>query len=179
MMQINGDGSIVGLVAGGLPNATVTQDDLATPVVGNGPAFSAVLSPAQSVTTLTWTKANLNTEDFDVAGSFNNTGSTVGTAPAYSFNPQVAGYYQMSFAVGAGGSPSLCIAALYKNGSSYKQGGRIQVTATTAIGSVGSFLIYMNGSTDYLELYGYVTSTASPTFEGTNTYMTGFLARKA
>ena len=51
-LVVNGDGNITGLSVGGLPSsvitstnivdATIAQGDLATNVVGNGPAFSAV-----------------------------------------------------------------------------------------------------------------------------------------
>jgi hypothetical protein len=54
-----------------MPISQINQNSLATPVAGNGPAFSAYGSgTAQSVTSGVSTKVQLNTEEFDTANAF-------------------------------------------------------------------------------------------------------------
>ena len=48
-LVLNGDGNITGLTPGGLPDASITQSELAAGVAGNGPAFSAYLGSNQSL----------------------------------------------------------------------------------------------------------------------------------
>lgn len=174
-MTINGSGTITGLTAGGLPSATINQTNLNTNVAGNGPAFRAYLSSNQNVTSNTWTKVALNAETFDTANAFDSSTN-------YRFTPQIAGYYQMSALMG-GNSPTTQTsgqAAFYKNGSKYGA----QIGSSLVSGTFGNIyvscsdLIYLNGSTDYVELYGTVTGT-SPFFGGPDTFMCGFLARAA
>jgi hypothetical protein len=131
--------------------AVVTQTMLSTNVAGNGPAFSAYASAAQSIPNNTYTILNVNTELFDTASCYNNTGSTVGSIPAYSFLPNVAGYYQVNAAWYSAVSSGSVASAIYKNGASY------QVTANTFYSGgqvLGvNCLIYLNGSSDYIGFY--------------------------
>ena len=56
----------------------------------------------------------------------------------------------------------------------YKRGNQSPVNSTTTnTGVVVSCLVYCNGSTDYIELYGYQNSGGSV---GTNTTLTWFQA---
>ena len=137
-----------------------------------GAAFSAYLPIAdQSVTSATWTKVNLSAEEFDAAGDFDATTN-------YRHTPTIAGYYQYSFAVqGNGATVSAVGSGIYKNGSLYKQGVYIPI-ASVAISS-GSALVYMNGTTDYVELHGYVAGTTVVFNYGSIcTYLTGCLVRR-
>ena len=70
------------------------------------------------------------------------------------------------------------MALLYKNGVSYRYA-YTQLSATNYSVNVSS-MIYLNGSTDYVELWGLVAAT-TPRFEGgtAQTYFSGFLARAA
>ena len=151
-----GNGSIVGLNAGGLPDASITQADLATNVAGNGPAFSAYQSTQQS--TLTAGVATLlvfQTEEFDTNGCFNNTASTVTlngvSAPQYSFAPNVAGYYQIGGSAAVASSVATSLVYIYKNGSSFKR--LINTNSATITQGGGSALVYLNGTSDYVQLY--------------------------
>jgi hypothetical protein len=150
-LVLNGDGNITGLTAGGLPDASVTQSELAVGVAGNGPAFSAYASAAQTITNNTFTIINANTELFDTASCYNNTGSTVGSIPAYSFLPNVAGYYQVNAAWYAATSANAINSAIYKNGAVYQQ----TAAAATSGGQVLGIncLVYLNGSSDYIGYY--------------------------
>jgi hypothetical protein len=173
-MVINGSGSITGLSAGGLPSATVTQATLATPVYSQGvPAFSAYRSGSQSgFSSGVFGKIQFNAEEYDTSNCFDSTTN-------YRFTPTVAGYYQLN----AGVSPSAFtgnyfLVGLYKNGSLYKNGTNYSPnTLAGATGTVSS-LVYLNGSTDYVEIYIVVNGT--PFVNGTNTadtYFNGSLVR--
>jgi hypothetical protein len=140
------------LTIGTPSNGTVTQEKLAANVAGTGPAFNAYLSASQTVTSGVMTKIIFDAERFDTNGAYSS-----GT-----FNPQVAGYYQVNargtslFATGN----NMSLLYLYKNGAQYASGTK-QVSAMRTL--YFSDLVYMNGSTDYLEVYGQSTTT---TFQG-------------
>ena len=117
-------------------------------VSGNMPAFSAFQSSAQSITG-SYTKVQCQTEEFDTANCYDNTTN-------FRFTPNVAGYYQVSGCWTAGSVASNLGIAIYKNGSDFKRG--VNEQANAAVVNV-SALIYLNGSTDYVELY--VASSAT------------------
>ena len=139
------------------------------------PAFFAYASVDQSITTSTFTKVTLGAEGFDTNNNFASS----------TFTPTVAGYYQISGGVSnlSGNSPSRTIVALFKNGSGWVALGDITNTACYRL--YGSALIYMNGTTDYVELYTYFAGSSlavqggTSTGVGYNTYMTGVLVRAA
>jgi hypothetical protein len=96
--------------------------------------------------------------------------------------PDVAGYYQINGCISHNGSvySANIQTSIAKNGSVVKQAGMIFNT-TLGDGSIlVSALIYLNGSTDYIGLYGYNTQTG-PFFTtgSTVTYFQAFLARSA
>jgi hypothetical protein len=166
---------------------SVSQSSLASNVVGNGPAFNASNTGSQSITGGVATKVILQTEEFDTASRFNNTGSTVSGIPAYAFLPNVAGYYQLNgtIYVTATTSSQSVLAIIYKNGSTYQAGGFQSLSAplNNAGGQVSS-VVYLNGTTDYVELYGYAGITGTGTLEnagalGLKCQLSGFLARAA
>lgn len=174
-ITLNGTGSITGISAGGLPDDCITTADIAagavtTAKITGGPAFSAYRNATQSVTSATWTKVQLNNEDFDTAGAFDSTAN-------YRFTPLVAGYYLITFCVSGTTSYNEVLSAVYKNGSEYQWGSR---TASTALSytSSGSVVMYLNGSTDYVEVFAYLTGT-TPSLSAANNRMTGCLLRPA
>jgi hypothetical protein len=134
-----------------LPAASIPQAALAAGVAGNGPAFSAYPSAAQSVANNTFTIINGNVELFDTASCYNNTGSTVGGIPAYSFLPNVAGYYQVNAAWFTGTSANGVTSGIYKNGAIYQQT-TVQFYAGGQVLGVNC-LVYLNGSSDYIGFY--------------------------
>jgi len=161
-----------------LLDGSVTQAKLAAGVAGNGPAFSAYQSAAQTIANNTQTKLQCNTEEFDTASCYDN-------ATNYRFTPNVAGYYQVSggicYLINAATS-TLCDVSIWKNGSRVKQG----VTMCNNTGGVerptASALIYMNGSTDYIEFYTFQSSGGSTninTSSGIDNFFQAFLARSA
>jgi len=122
-------------------------------------AFSALFSTDQSFSINSWTKIQYNTEDFDTNSNYDNSTN-------YRFTPTVAGYYQVNanirinFSGSAGDGTYL---ALYKNGSAWNVTSRINVTSLWGSLSLSS-LVYLNGSTDYIEMYGF-TNHSSPFFD--------------
>ena len=140
------------------------------------PAFSAYLSSAtQTMTAATWTKVILNSENFDTNSNFDSTTN-------YRFTPTVAGYYQFNCQINAGsGSNTSIQGSIYKNGAAYT---KFSVYATSAILDDWMIqqgaLIYLNGSTDYVELYSLCVGSSILNGGSTlETFMTGFLARSA
>ena len=127
-----------------LPAATGT-----VMVSGNMPAFSAWQGTSQSLGNAVFTKIQCNTKEFDTANAFDSTTN-------YRFTPQVAGYYQVNGAIGYGtaASTGVCVTSIWKNGSEFKRGNVSNLNISNTIIAIVSSLIYMNGSTDYLELYG-------------------------
>jgi len=115
----------------------------------NAPAFSAYMvngSTGVSVTSGSFTKIVLDTEEYDTNSNFDTSN--------YRFTPTVAGYYQINAGVTMASPDTGCAAYLYKNGSGY-QWGSSRGTANMFPTATTTTLVYMNGSTDYLELYIY------------------------
>lgn len=155
-------------------NASVTQAKLAANVAGNGPAFSAYQNAATTINTSTTTKIALQLEEFDTANAFDSTTN-------YRFMPQVAGYYQVNgcinFAPSAVGFRFIYI---YKNGSNFKSGQNIVGGAVNFTQITISAIVYLNGSTDYIELYGNQNSGGSLATGGTSDiYFQAALIRSA
>jgi len=141
-----------------------------TSPTGGAPAFSVYSGTTQTITANTWTKVGLNTKNFDTNSNFDATTN-------YRFTPTISGYYQISWAVYTANTATNAYSQLYKNGSGIAYGSTSQPTG--GVGSqisTGSFLVSMNGSTDYLELYAYSGST-NISSGSTVTYMTGAFVR--
>ena len=127
------------------------------------PAFSASSSSSVAAGANTWTKLPLQTEAFDTNNNFDNTTN-------YRFTPTVIGYYQFNGAILFATSAVLLQLSIYKNGSTL--GFPTQINA--ASGASISDLVYMNGSTDYVEIYGFTGSA-----QNISGKFSGFLARSA
>lgn len=156
-------------------DGVVTQAKLASNVAGTGPAFRAYRSGSdQALSANVWTKVQLNTEDFDTNNFFDSTTN-------YRFQPTIAGYYHIDFAFQVLGSSIVAI-SIYKNGSHYGIGCYYE-TALPNTGLNTQDLVYMNGTTDYVE--GYIIAISSGiVVNGTianraQTRMSGYLVRAA
>jgi hypothetical protein len=140
-----------------MPNATGT-----VMVSGNMPAFGAYLGSTQSISASTYTKVQFNTEEFDTASAYDN-------ATNYRFTPLVAGYYQVNAVVtGSGTAIGSILMYLYKNGSAYKRGSNAAPNNTANGADSGSYIVYLNGSTDYIEIYGYISGGTGTAFNGSS-----------
>jgi hypothetical protein len=134
-------------------------------VAGNGPAFSAYPSAGVSASTGTWTKIPFNIEDFDTNSNYDNVTN-------YRFTPTVAGYYQINFLVTFPnmGNDIGITSSLYKNGSSFKIGSTSGTTNNVTNSCEGSVILYLNGSTDYIEVYANQGSGSTQTIAVANNF---------
>ena len=159
---------------------SVTQSMLSSGLTTTGPSFAAYLSVDQNISTGSYVKVQLNAEEWDSANCFDSTTN-------YRFTPNVAGYYQINASIyitynTAGGG--IIQTVIYKNGAAYRYG-MAGYTTTGNVGMYGMYpissLVYLNGSTDYIELYGYASSGTAYKFNSAigYTWMNGFLARAA
>lgn len=162
-----------GTVITSADTATVTQGMIASGVGGTGPAFSAYSNSGTSLSNGTYTKLAFQVEDFDTASCYDNTTN-------YRFTPNVAGYYIItsgSILVVAGG---VFANVIYKNGSPIKS---MQVANSSGgAGPTVSSVVYLNGTTDYVEIYAIQTSGSTQTvyIDGVRySYFSGALVRAA
>ena len=136
-----------------------------------GPAINYYLGTNQSISAATFTRVNLNTAMFDTNSNFDTS--------LHRFTPLVAGYYQVNAQVSFSTAGTLNICSLYKNGSRGFAEAYLWTTGGASI-IVCSGLIYMNGSTDFLELWAYCDSTANTVVSGkNNTAFSASLVRSA
>ena len=151
-------------------NFTVTVPAKTGTMAMDGPAFSAYANASQSITANTFTKVAINAELFDTNSNFDSTTN-------YRFTPTVEGYYQVNGTVrmtAAANSISQTIGVLYKNGAIYARGSDTVLVTTLNIASiVGAFneVVYMNGTTDFIELYGLISGTTT-SFNAANANVT-------
>jgi hypothetical protein len=126
------------------------------------PAFSAYLGTLQSIAQNTFTKVSFNTEEFD-------TNSNYDSVTNYRFTPTVAGYYQVntyiSYTTGQGTSET--VLSIYKNGSAIKQ---ITDALASSYTYGGTVLVYLNGSTDYIEAYTYTANAGTRAIVNSSIY---------
>lgn len=120
------------------------------------PAFSAYAAANQSVTSGVVTKVTLGTERFDTAACFASS----------RFTPNVAGYYQINGVVRSyATNAQVHYASIYKNGSEYTRGDqKIKPASSDFQQCLVADVVYLDGVTDYVELYGFVDGT-SPRFD--------------
>lgn len=136
-----------------------------------GPIFSAYVGTNQTLTSGVTTKLALNTEEFDTASCYDTTN--------YRFTPNVAGYYQVNAAMtyGASAAATQGLIYIYKNGGQFKTGTFLSGSSSAVTASA---LIYMNGTTDYLELFGYVVAATPVANSGAkNTFFQAALIQPA
>jgi hypothetical protein len=183
-ITINGSGTVTGISAGGLPDGVITTDDIAagaatTAKLTGGPAFSAYNNASQTITNFVGTKVILNTKEFDTASAFDSTTN-------YRFQPTIAGYYQFNAVIRPVATTSINTACcqLHKNGSALVRGSEWGgATTTVAIQLQANYLVYLNGTSDYIELYTLIvgSGTLSLKYDGIpfTSRLSGFLARPA
>ena len=153
-----------------IADANVTQAKLASNVAGNGPAFKAYANTATSVTTNTQTKVTLDSEIFDTNSNFSSS----------RFTPTTSGYYLITGAVSVQQNNIVgLLSSIWKNGVPIAYGSG-QVGAN-ALRSTVTDIVYLNGSTDYVELYAYhgTAGSANTATGEPQTYFSGCLIRSA
>ena len=142
----------IALQSNGTTVATVTPTGIQSNV--GAPAFSAYMSTNPVCSHNTSTKMPFNTKEFDTNTNFDATTN-------YRFTPNVAGYYQVSGGITPQGD---CYAwvAVYKNGSLWKyifDSYNASASGTNVRKAFGSCMVFLNGTTDYIELYATIGSS--------------------
>jgi hypothetical protein len=131
-----------------LPDNSGTVLTSASAVTQNsGPAFIAETSATQNVTAGVATKVNFDLASVNLNSNFNTS--------TYRFTPTVAGYYQISASLQVQTVNTTCVATviLFKNGGVYMYGGQCPATANNFPIAGVSGLVYLNGTTDFVECY--------------------------
>jgi hypothetical protein len=138
------------------------------------PAFRVYLNANQSITAASTTAVTLDSVIYDTHSFFD-------TTTDYKFQPTIAGYYfihgsvYFSYTTGVGNTTWTRI---YKNDTDeiFHQTlrGFNHYGSNSAAG-----IVYLNGSTDFVRLYGFYSGATSPVFVGGEpaTYMSGYLVR--
>lgn len=131
--------------------------------LATGPAFAAQPNVAQVLPAAAATLLLFQTEDFDTNNNFSSN----------RFTPTVEGYYDITSRL-SGVSATAISLLLYKNGAAHSS---MFLASANAI-EVSS-LIYMNGTTDYVEAFGYFGVSQATSIGSNQTCIQGFLARAA
>jgi hypothetical protein len=159
-----------------LPTTSGTVITTGSTFGGTGPAFSVYASATTAVAQGTSAKIAFATEVFDTNNNFASS----------RFTPTVAGYYQINACVTfpnfTNTSTSEIIAVIYKNGTEYAYGSNFSVASSNHyIMSNVSTVVYFNGTTDYVEIYGYQSTGSSLNVvnEARFTYFSGAMIRSA
>lgn len=112
----------------------------------SGPSFRAYRTANQTISANTWTKVQLDNEDWDTDNCWDSTTN-------YRFTPTTSGKYQVNMSIITGGT---YYGVVYKNGT---ENSRLYYQGSGGQDMSGSTLISMDGSTDYIEFYIYSPNT--------------------
>ena len=160
----------------GTSTLTLGSSNASTIALGSGdvqsnmlyPAFEAYRSSNQTPSNNTLTKVQFNTEILDTDSCYDNSTN-------HRFTPTKAGKYFVyaQIRIDAESITDLreCRLDIYKNGSVFKNAS-INFGSTNAIDNacvLVNGVLDMNGSSDYLEIFGYGSASAQPTFLGSST----------
>jgi hypothetical protein len=146
---------------------TFTSTGMVTNV--GAPAFFAYKSANSGViSNSTYTKVTFDSEAFDTNNNFASS----------TFTPTVAGYYQVNGSISLNAqnvNPTFGMSSIYKNGAQYVSSW-VTGNASSLVNAQVSAVIYMNGTTDYLELYGRLDGATNGIWQGGGTNATNFNA---
>lgn len=133
------------------------------------PVFRAVTQTSTSLSNNNWTKVKYDLEEYDTTGDYDPTTN-------YRFTPSVAGFYAFYCSLGGlvslGGNAPI---GIWKNGG--WSGTGMSVNGYSTAGGMW----YMNGTTDYVEVYQYQNSGATQTTQASHggNLFTGYLIQQA
>ena len=144
----------------------------------NTPAFLARLSSTtQSISNDTYTKIQFNTEEYDTANAYDNSGNYRFTVPSGE-----GGKYFFTYSVGAlalaNSNMDYTYVYLYKNGSNFvEQALDLRSNPARSVTVKGSVILDLSAS-DYIELYTNINdNSGSPRINGSGvivTYLGGY-----
>ena len=145
--------------------ATLSVAGSSVTAVDNTPAFMASIVSDQTITDNTWTKVSASTEIIDSDSCYDTS--------TYRFTPTTAGKYLIHGQVYTVGNIangfSDAAAKVYKNGS-----GVTPMIETIGGGNgrgwpqIFSTIVDMNGSSDYVEMYGYLDVSSGNAYFGSS-----------
>jgi hypothetical protein len=158
-------------VTGTLPiaNGGIGATTLSGAGLASTPAFRAYRNASQTISDGVDTKVQIDTEDFDTDNCYDNSTN-------YRFTPTTAGKYfiyaQVNCSSSVGEDIHAAIGSFRKNGSEIVRNNIDPHNGSKSNQTYNYFatVVDMNGTTDYIEVYGYIdTSTGTPNFgDGTN-----------
>jgi hypothetical protein len=171
VLQSSGGGSVTIQEPTTASNFTATMPAATGTVMvsGNQPAFSAYPNANQSLGAAANTKLLFQTEEYDTNNNFASS----------RFTPTVAGYYQINACVRPNATNGEAQIQIFKNNNSFKAGSNVLVNSGTQQGTIVSSLTYANGTTDYFEIFVYVTNACTISGSETSTWVNGVLVRAA
>jgi hypothetical protein len=157
----------------GTSNLTIGSTNSSTVTFENGaptghmyPAFLAYASSSQTLSDNTTTKVQFNSEFYDTDNAYDNSTN-------YRFTPQVAGKYFVHSYTNANSGTNTNIKRHFQY--IYKNGSQIQLFNNDMRDSYGrllplntTYVVEMNGSSDYLEIFILVDTNNSGTSTLTN-----------
>ena len=133
----------------------------------NSPYFQAYQSGSAQTIGATWTKVQINNEVVDSANAYDNSSN-------YRFTPQTAGKYYVYGQVTSATSTDMdrCMSGIYLNGSRVSQTNSFNGDSSSAHTAT---IVNLNGSSDYVELYGYFGVSTSTDLQGRACYFGAYL----
>jgi hypothetical protein len=135
--------------------------------ITGGPAFQVNIGSAQTISSTTFTKLQYNTVVFDTNSNFSTSN--------YRFTPTIAGYYQLNTYCQVNTTPTRVINAFVQNGSTYYYGA--DSGNSNVYSSMNSMVLKFNGSTDYVEVFIYLSSGQNTGSGATATHFSGSFIR--
>lgn len=137
----------------------------------SGPVFSSYVYTQYSFNGTSPSRITFESKMFDTAGCYNNTGSAVTlngiSTPAYSFAPNMAGYYMLTAAIGTVGGANVSYNVYIVKNGNLNNPDYIDARTFVNSGSTNyifgpySCIFYANGTTDTFSVY--VDSGLNPT----------------
>lgn len=152
---------ILQLQSGGTTIATINSTGLSMAsgkvLAPTGPCFSAYNTNSFTASNGVNTKVPFNTVEWDTNSNYDTTN--------YRFTPNVAGYYQVNARLTAGSmSGGQVVLYIFKNGGEVRRLGQQPTASGVSQCPQGSGLVYLNGSTDYIDVYIYQSTGSTQTF---------------
>ena len=149
--------------------ANIITGGVGATLVGNGPAFSAFCSTPVSVTGSIATRVSFQTKDFDTNNAFDSVVN-------FRFQPNIPGYYSLASSVHVLQTGSMS-GEFRKNGVLWKVFSYTGGVSPSNPQVSGSCLIFLNGSSDYAEVW--VSPGVTGNLIVNSTYFQGVLVRAA
>ena len=140
-------------IGGSTATDTVTTDTVTTDKV------RVIRNTAQGIPASGAAKIQLNSTEFDT--------NSIWDATNFRIIPKKEGYYQFSYSVMSDGFPTRLNAYIVKSGTGGQMWGSLVDAGARTSG--GCALLYMNGTSDYVELYASHSTGSATNIGGTGT----------